>query len=98
MPSHTSSYRSSPVSARSALSRSSTYESRTIIAIAVLPSLRQLQFLRPHDHDREWPGLVRLQVLVHLLHRHRVDGVLDLVEGADAAANEEVVGDGAGAG
>src|SRR3954469_22149276 len=60
--------------------------------------LRQLQFLRPHDDDRERPGLVGFQVRVDLLHRDAVDGVLDLVQRADAAADEEVVGDGAGAG
>src|SRR5438067_6959760 len=98
-PSQTSSYRSRPDASRSAFSRSSTEGSNTTIAIHTPQSCpRQLQFLRPHGHDRERAGRVRLEVLIDLLHRHRVDRRLDLFQRADAAADEVVVGDGAGAG
>src|SRR5688500_18610642 len=62
------------------------------------PMLREFQFLRPDGHDGERPGLVLLQVRVDALKRDAVDGVLDLVERADSAADEEVVRDRAGAG
>src|SRR5688500_1280248 len=99
VPSQTSSKRSPPEAARSALSRSSSVESSTMRAMTTSAPLRgrQLQFLRPDRHDRERPRLVLLQISVNAVERDAVDRVLDFVQRADAAAHEEVVRDRAGA-
>lgn len=58
----------------------------------------QFQFLGADGDDGEGAGLVGGEVGVYFFHGDGVDGGFNFVEGSDSAADEEVVGDGAGAG
>src|SRR4051794_40438596 len=52
-----------------------SYRFATRPSPAVSGGLRDLEWLRPHDHDRKRPRRVPLQIRVHLLDRHPVDRV-----------------------
>src|SRR5947207_3637210 len=59
---------------------------------------RDLQFFRPHDHDRERAGTVALEIRVDAIDVDGFDRGDQLVERADSATHEIVVRDRPGAG